>query len=259
MNRLLIVFLVVLLLSVNVFITYAKDTSDLTAHAASPTDWTVVDERLEQKAQEKSPHLFFPHDFAQHDRAAPDQELTLTVAVEPKNIEDVILSTADASSPNYQRKYTAKEIDEMTANPTGVDAVTQYLTSHGMQVKPTSSNGGYLSVTAPLHVWEKALNTQFYVYKSERNPSNSLIRAKQYSFPAAIAPHVRQVVNAIDFPTPIGGFAATKKQLAIRERATASSKAASSASNEKLMVDPEPSLPPFITLSPDTVIGPIKK
>lgn len=164
----------------------------------------------------------FPHHFQQGSRAIPEQKVIIGFNIKPKMSHDEISAAQeDPSSPLYNKKLTSEDIRSATVNPEGTNAVKTYLENHGADVLITADNGLILSATAPVHVWEKAFNTQFHHYQDELNPKSVLIRAPHVSLPSGIAPHVEDIRNAVDFPSPFGRI--TKQMKETRRAAIAKS------------------------------------
>ena len=76
-----------------------------------------------------------------------------------------------------------------------------------MQINWSSRRGEYLTATAPVGVWEQALNTTFFTWDDE-NPSagphaTGILRSKQYSLPQGLVGHVDAVFNTVQVPPVI--------------------------------------------------------
>jgi len=270
MNRLSMAFFLMVILCVAMWNIYATE-------LASTTEWTVLDRMVDNAAANNAnsninPKVFqFPHNFEQSDRAPANQRLTFTVAIKPKDIQNFVLSLADPTSANYQKEVTNQEIDRLTANPEGSKIVSDYLKSQGMEIENASPTGDFISASATVDTWERALNTQFHVYRNTVNTRDALIRTKVYSFPAEIAPHVTGVLNMVEFPSPLGaGSRQRADDIAHVKRVVGQDQSVSllvgkRADLNTLSTDTDdsptnaPSAPPFITLAPDTVVDPIRK
>ena len=53
---------------------------------------------------------------------------------------------------------------DFTSNPKGRDAVVSYLNSNGASVVSETRAGEYITARAPIKVWEKMFNTEFFAF-----------------------------------------------------------------------------------------------
>lgn len=192
------------------------------------TEWVKIDTMQEKAAsiEDVRPitvdgYPVFPHHFSQRTRATPDQKIIIGFQIKPKmSPEEISGAQNDPSSPLYQKKHiTGADLQAVTVNPEATNAVKSYLERHGADVLITSDNGLMLSATAPIHAWEKALNTQFHHYQDEKNPKAVLIRAPHISLPTAIANHVEDIRNAVDFPSPFGRITKSMREARLKAMA----------------------------------------
>lgn len=79
-----------------------------------------------------------------------------------------------------------------------------YLAEHGITDIQTKGFGSYITAKAPVQVWEKALNTEFFDYRNALT-GQELTRTDRYSLPSDLAPHVASVMDAMEFPVPVHG------------------------------------------------------
>jgi tripeptidyl-peptidase I len=115
-----------------------------------------------------------------------------------RKLEDV----SDPSSPNYGQHMTMNEVVEMTANPEGLVAVSSYLVRNGATIVSETLHGEYVTAAAPIAVWEKVLNTEFFTFHQTQVDGRieALVRAESYSIPRELGAHVMHVMNTIDTP-----------------------------------------------------------
>lgn len=138
-------------------------------------------------------------------RVARDTEHTCVFYIKNPRQEELTRMAndiADPNSPNYGKHLTKQQVDEMSRNPEGEAAIESFLTSHGARIdKKTSST---IVATAPISAWEAMMNTEFFEVESPAaGPGQTLQRARTYSLPDTVAPHVNMVTNTVQMPVRI--------------------------------------------------------
>ncbi|RYY68870.1 hypothetical protein EON63_24325 [archaeon] len=137
-------------------------------------------------------------------RVARDTEHTCVFFIKnPRQEELTRLANdiADPKSPNYGKHLTKQQVDEMSSNPEGEAAIESFLTSLGARIDKKSSSN--IVATAPISVWETALNTEFFEVEAPAAPGQTLQRARTYSLPDTVAQHVNMVTNTVQMPVRI--------------------------------------------------------
>lgn len=115
-----------------------------------------------------------------------------------KTLHDV----SDPSSRNYGKHMSSEQVAAMTMNPAARDAIADHLNEIGATITSETLNGDFISASAPVSVWGKAFNTEFFLFHLEQ-PSGKveeIVRAESYYVPKALHMHVDCVLNTIEIP-----------------------------------------------------------
>ncbi|KAG9964859.1 subtilisin-like protein, partial [Aureobasidium melanogenum] len=138
------------------------------------------------------------------------QSITLKLAVKQQNIdqlEGLLKSVSDPSSPNYGKYYTADQVNALFGPSTGsVDAVTSWAKSSGME--SSLERGLHVTVKTTIGDANKVFGANFTTFKDESTGVEKL-RTLQYSVPDEISDHV-------EFVSPTTFFGRTDAQSALR-------------------------------------------
>lgn len=131
-------------------------------------------------------------------------------AVKQKNtdqLHDILMDISDPASPLYGQHWSWKDINTFTRDEVAESVVKAYLkTISDISIVKESLFGDYLTVQAPIHVWESMFATKFRVYHSTHPATRKVskhIRASEYSLPVEIADYVEAVHRTVQFPMPI--------------------------------------------------------
>ena len=127
----------------------------------------------------------------------------MTFAVQQKNIDEltnILYDISDPDSPNYGQHWSNDEVSGFTSNPEGRDAVVSYLNSNGASVVSETRAGEYITARAPIRVWEKMFDTEFFAFRMTHSDASveNLIRAEHYSVPRELDKHLASVFNTIE-------------------------------------------------------------
>jgi tripeptidyl-peptidase I len=108
---------------------------------------------------------------------------------------------------------TRDEVIALTSNPESQDEIIAYLKAAGARVTLVEHSGGTITANAPISIWERMLNTEFYSYSlpssivsndilDVRNKANlhTFVRTEEYSVPLALDSHVAYVMNTVQLP-----------------------------------------------------------
>lgn len=99
-------------------------------------------------------------------------------------LEKLALEMSDPDHPSYGKHMTKAEIDALTApSKATVDAVTEWLASHG--VPAGELNSGFMKVAVTIEKAEQMLNTKYGVYHDAAR-SRSTVRTTKYSLPKSV-------------------------------------------------------------------------
>ena len=155
--------------------------------------------------KEKSRGLSSANNFVREKRSAPSDYHDVTFSVKLANLEEmerIFLDISNPSSPNFGNHMTKDEVDDLTANPSALQFVIDYLKTAGAAILPDQSLGSYnIKARAPIALWESMFNTEFYAYShTSGHSAGNVVRAEKYSIPAALDGHVSSVFNTIQTP-----------------------------------------------------------
>lgn len=162
--------------------------------------------------------------FVQQGRADPDTVHEVVIAVRKRNMQklkDLAIERATPGNPLYQQWLRTEEVDEMVVNKEGHDRVQAWIQHHSnISVTWVSRRWDYIKARAPIHVWEKALNTQFHIF-DDRHHQRTVHRALDYSIPSHLVQDVAAIFYTVQVPpvlkkkfhSPSGAF---KTQLTTR-------------------------------------------
>ena len=142
------------------------------------------------------------------DRARHDQTHEVIFAVQQKNIDEltsILYDISDPDSPNYGQHWSKDEVTEFTSNHEGRDAVVSYLNLNGASVVSETRAGEYITARAPIKVWEKMFNTEFFAFRMTHSDTSvvNYIRAEHYSVPRELDKHLASVYNTIEMFDPL--------------------------------------------------------
>ena len=175
--------------------------------------------------KESVPLLSSRGDLISRSSIPPDHIHELVFVVQQQNMEiltDVLHDVSDPASPNYGQHMSMEQVSAMTLNPVARDAIVSYLHSIGASVTSEILSGDLITANAPISVWERVLNTEFYTFH-QRQPQGEMqqrVGAEMYSIPCELDPHLESVLNVIDMPYHISlptrsrsrSYALTRKQ-----------------------------------------------
>jgi tripeptidyl-peptidase I len=170
-------------------------------------NWTTENLELMETHifKESIPHLSSRADLLKGDRVHHAHSHEVVFMIRQRNMDELtrkLEDVSDPSSPNYGQHMSMNEVVAMTANPEGLVAVTSYLVRNGATIVSETLHGEYVTAAAPIAVWEKVLNTEFFTFHQTQVDGRieALVRAESYSIPRELGAHVMHVMNTIDTP-----------------------------------------------------------
>ena len=125
--------------------------------------------------------------------------------VRQNNMNELIKTLHDVSDPfsrNYGKHMSSEQVAAMTTNPVARNAIADHLNEIGATVTSETMNGDFISASAPVSVWAKVFNTEFFLFHLEQ-PSGEveeIVRAESYYVPKVLHKHVDCVLNTIEIP-----------------------------------------------------------
>jgi tripeptidyl-peptidase I len=122
-----------------------------------------------------------------------------------RNMDELTLMLHDISdpdSPNYGQHLKREEMHDLISNPEACTEVTSYLHASGATSVSESLGCEYITAKAPIGVWEKMFNTDFFVFQQTHSngETHEVVRAEHFSVPTEIHDHVEAVMNTIEMP-----------------------------------------------------------
>ena len=153
--------------------------------------------------KERSKHLSSRSNIEKRGRVRYDQTHEVVFAVQQKNMDQltsILYDISDPDSPNYGQHWSNDEVTGFTSNPEGRDAVVSYLNSNGASVVSETRAGEYITARAPVLVWEKMFDTEFFAFRMTQSDASveNYIRAEHYSVPRELDEHLASVFNTIE-------------------------------------------------------------
>lgn len=124
-------------------------------------------------------------------------------------LENLLHDIYEPSNVNYGRYMTRIEIADQTTNPLSTQYVLEYLKNLQILKVAQTNYGEYVTATATVGQWEALFNTTFYYFQERQQPNEYaetkaeyIIRSLQYDIPRQLSPHVKTVLNTVQFPRP---------------------------------------------------------
>jgi hypothetical protein len=102
------------------------------------------------------------------------------------------------NDPIFSKASMRDRYPPMSRNAAAEQKVDEFLSQIGASV--FDRNIATISATAPIHVWEKALRTEFFQLHTNIGERPVVHRAKSYSLPKDVAPHVAIVSGVAEYP-----------------------------------------------------------
>ncbi|KAI9434428.1 subtilisin-like protein [Lactarius indigo] len=139
-----------------------------------------------------------PHNWLNLGRAPSSHIIPLRIALrQPRfsELENHLSEISDPFHPNYGKHLSKEEVEALVApHPSSVDAVHEWLESHGVQKETChqSPAGDWVTVNLPVVQVEKMLGTEFRVWKHAED-GDALVRTTQYSLPHHLDEHIELI------------------------------------------------------------------
>ncbi|KAJ7059142.1 family S53 protease-like protein [Mycena amicta] len=136
------------------------------------------------------------------------QEITLRIALAHSDpnlggLEDRVYAVSDPASVLYGQHLSTEEISAFVApSPSALTAVKSWLSAYSPTVTSVSPAGDILQITLPVSTANRLLATTFSEYTHTATDS-TLIRATEYSVPAAIQKHIQYIHPVVSFAPPL--------------------------------------------------------
>eukprot|EP00608_Synchroma_pusillum_P002961 CAMPEP_0198419158 /NCGR_PEP_ID=MMETSP1452-20131203/14_1 /TAXON_ID=1181717 /ORGANISM="Synchroma pusillum, Strain CCMP3072" /LENGTH=561 /DNA_ID=CAMNT_0044139281 /DNA_START=57 /DNA_END=1742 /DNA_ORIENTATION=- len=131
-----------------------------------------------------------------------EQEHEVVIAVQQRNMDQLeakLLEISDPTNPSYGMWLTYDEVTAMTANLPGTDAVLAYVNSFDRtEITRITRRGDYITVKAPLAVFEVMFQTEFHNYVDGNG--QSVCRAEAMHVPEELNEHILGSFHLVDLP-----------------------------------------------------------
>jgi subtilase family serine protease len=164
--------------------------------------------------REASPGLASPDGITKEQRIPSTIVHEVMFLVKQRNMGEltrILHDVSDPASENYGNHLKKQDIDELTSNPESHEEVVAYLKAAGATLIIDETHREIIRAAAPVAVWERMFNTEFYSYSFQPSresnklgivQQNSLkfIGSEQYSVPLGLDAHISSVANVIDIP-----------------------------------------------------------
>ena len=153
--------------------------------------------------KERSTYSSTRSDIKKQNRVGHDHSHEVIFSIRQKNMDkltSILHDISDPHSPNYGQHWTRDEVADYTSNAEGRDTVVSYLHMNGASVVSETLAGEYITAKAPIKIWEKMLNTEFFSFTLTHhdNSTKTVIRAEDYWIPRDINRHVASIFNTIE-------------------------------------------------------------
>lgn len=144
-------------------------------------------------------------DFVKQTRASNNYIHEVVFVIPQRNMIELTRILNDISDPeslNYGQHITKENVKMLTSNQESSDTVVEYLRQQGANITPQTLHGEYVTAKAPIAVWEKIFNTEFYMFHQMDGGEriNEVVRTERYWIPREIDLHVESVLKTIDVP-----------------------------------------------------------
>ncbi|KAI0294260.1 family S53 protease-like protein [Multifurca ochricompacta] len=142
-----------------------------------------------------------PSGFVSKGPAPTSQMLKLRLALvqnNPKGLEEALMAV---SSPTVQRTLMRSPVDRglRCADPESVDAVTSFLSAHGITATKGSPAGDWLNIDVTVAQADALFDGQFTTFEHTASGTTT-VRSLGYSIPASLKGHLDVVHPTITFP-----------------------------------------------------------
>ena len=155
--------------------------------------------------KETIPMLSSRDDIDKRDRVPHDHIHHVVFVIQQKNMDEltrILHDVSDPSSVNYGQHLSREQVSMMTSNPEARDAVVKYIHANGGTLVSETLSSEYITASAPISVWERVLNTEFYTFHQTHHDGtvDKVVRAERYWIPKELDEHVESVFNTIQMP-----------------------------------------------------------
>ncbi|KAJ7044783.1 tripeptidyl peptidase A [Mycena alexandri] len=172
--------------------------------SAGPTAFAPQDKTLLVKES-----VATPHSWTRLGRAPSDHSIRLRIAILQQDFSGLEKALYEISDPDHHRygaHMSKEEVEKFIApNSTSLAFVDGWLVSYGLQERDLvrSPAKDWVSVTLPIHVAERMLGTEYYLWR--HTSGDVLVRTASYKLPQYLHEHIELVQPTTMFTRPKGG------------------------------------------------------
>ena len=155
-------------------------------------------------------------DIEKQGLVSDDHVHQVVFVVQQKNMDEltrILHDVSDPSSVNYGQHMTKDQVRKMTHNPEARDAIMKFIHANGATLDSETLSSEYMIASAPISVWTRALNTEFYTFHQTHYDGtvDKVVRAERYWIPKELDEHVESVLNTVQMPLQSFGSLPTRQ------------------------------------------------
>ncbi|KAI0291167.1 family S53 protease [Multifurca ochricompacta] len=144
-----------------------------------------------------------PSGFVSKGPAPTSQILNLRLALvqnNPKGLEEALMTVSSPDSPQYRQFLTKEETEAFVAPAQEtVDAVTSFLSAHGITATKGSPAGDWLNIDVTVAQADALFDGHFTTFEHTASGTTT-VRSLAYSIPASLQGHLDFVHPTVTFP-----------------------------------------------------------
>eukprot|EP01031_Cornospumella_fuschlensis_P032649 gene32649-39474_t len=141
--------------------------------------------------------------YSYKQKAEGDKLHTVVIAIKPRNmeaLERILHEVSDPSNVKYGQHLTNDEVGELTGNRDSTEYVISYLQENGVTEIVQTPQGDYITASAPIRIFERILNCEFYDYSAKNNENFVITRTSEYFLEEHLVGHVKTIFHTVHFP-----------------------------------------------------------
>ena len=169
--------------------------------------------------KQKGNHHLFKNIFRVGNRALPDYEHEIMIAIKQNSIdklEEMLFDVSDMQSVNYGKHKSFQEIGDLVKNEIATREVLNWLSQENDVAIVSQTNfGEYITARAKISTWERIFDAKFYEYHSTTSIASDsktvIIRASSVSIPSHLDEHIHGIFRATGLPPPMSSGPVAQK------------------------------------------------
>lgn len=192
--------------------------------------------------------MILRNSFYKKNRSNPQTIHEIVISIQQNNIQQLQNTLLEISTPGnakYQQWLNSNEVGELVRNEVATNNVKQWIHRIGAEIISESLHGEYLRVTAPISIWERELQTEFYEwedhqkrnkhkegwnveYDSINKQFSTYHRSEDYTIPTDLREHITAIFKTCQAPPVITHHSQMKRDNSDSSESTQKSKDLSS-------------------------------